>query len=336
MFASSENKVAKAIARNKFSEAKAMLLRGAGANGRCSFRRKATSLMLAVEKNHYGLVQILLEKGADVSLRDEGSANVAHYLAPGPNARMVLDAVMAAGTDMTHSCGWHTPLSRLAKHDGNLALAADLIARGVPLDTPLKYHASLVHVAADYNSPKTLRLFAKKGVPLDAQGNEGKTALHLAAANGRAEVVKALLDCGADASITDNKFNTAADLALKENHPGIAHYIQKFIKPAAPAPLADDGYPWRLLAHDEIAHVSDKPAAGYRLTEIFNFTRATCTVIARNLESGQESMDIRDFATFSNIDIIRQAAQELTALGGAPVQLPAAPARLLPVAKAAG
>jgi len=150
-------------------------------------------------------------------------------------------------------------------------------------------HTTLME-AANTGNFAAAKMLIEKGVDVNAaRTDDGMTALHLAASRGRGDVIKLLLQHNADINATDHRMNTPADLADKD-YPRLADLIRgKNRPPEAAAPVDDT---WVLTAKDEVSHITDKPAIGYRLTEIFNFGDNLYTRIARNLETQAESQSM--------------------------------------------
>ncbi|MBI1214271.1 MAG: hypothetical protein GC185_00465 [Alphaproteobacteria bacterium] len=166
--------------------------------------------------------------------------------------------------------------------------------------------------AADYGNQPMMELLLEQGANIDIKNYDGRTALHLVANDGKAGLVRYLLEKGADATIADNQMNTAADVAEKE-YPRLADLIRGKDTDAEPvAPEAG----WHLTAPEEVAHVSEKPAIGYRVTEVFNFRAQLYTRVSRNLENGAESQSVAPFSVVSEGTLVEEAKKMLTALGG--------------------
>jgi hypothetical protein len=169
--------------------------------------------------------------------------------------------------------------------------------------------------AAEYGRQNMLEKLLDHGANVNAQRDyDGRTALHVAAAAGLGGMVRYLLSKGADAAIGDQQLNTPADLAEKE-YPALANLIRgKDAKDEAPVPPPATG--WSLTAPDEVAHVADKPAIGYRVTETFNFSARLYTRVTRNLETNAESQSVSGFSTLSEGTLLDIAQEAFTRLGG--------------------
>ncbi len=322
------NKVARAIAEYRFSAATEMLNAGVPANGIERRRReKPTSLMLAVKAKSIELVQLLLEKGADVHARDGDGDTAFHYLDPKEEAKnpTIVRLLMAAGGDInkTNNRGYSALHMMLDRYERAGAVTA-LLRNGASTEFGYSYYGPVLVFASRRNEPEVIRELVRHGIGLEAVGRNGYTALHMAAAEGNGDVVKTLVELGADIHARDEKMNTPADLAEEKKHIGLANFLRQQMGSGA---VTENG--WRKVSDDEIAFVSDKKAVSYRLTEIFNFATQEATLLARNLETGSESVTIRNFNLCAD-DVLRTAAQQLQQQGGNVRALPGIkPVRLI-------
>lgn len=174
-------------------------------------------------------------------------------------------------------------------------------------------HTPMMEAASD-GSYEIVEMLIEAGADVKAaQTDDGMTAMHFAARNGKGDVVRLLMKNGADVDAVDQRMNTPADLADKE-YPRVADMIRGKERRPEREDIAEDG--WHLTAAEEVAHVTDKAAIGYRLTEIFNFKVGIYTRIARNIESGAESQTMRLFDEFSQNTLLVEAQEKLQELGG--------------------
>ncbi|MCE9507444.1 MAG: ankyrin repeat domain-containing protein [Alphaproteobacteria bacterium] len=272
------NKLRKACSAGKLSEIERLLAEGADINGKDS--EGNTPLVYAICSSLSQTVQLLIAKGADVNAADKSRK-----------------------TPLMHACsGGREDIVDILLQSGS----------NINIHNPNNYSWTALHYAAAYSDKETvIPLLVKKGANINTVDDRGQTALHCAADYSKFPSVKALVACGADANIRDNRGNRPEDLAKSNGRDGIANFLRE---KTAPAPVVKSG--WQLTAPDEIVFTAEKAAAGYCLTEIFNFNARIYTQIARNLKSGAESQTVRFFDEFPDKKILEQAHQQLTQLGG--------------------
>jgi hypothetical protein len=164
----------------------------------------------------------------------------------------------------------------------------------------------------DGGNESIICLLVQKGADINARDtDDGETALHCAAYRGQFPAARALVANGADINLRDNAGNRAEESARRNGKNGVANFLQE---KTAPVVALSTG--WKLTAPDEIAFTAEKAAAGYCLTEIFNFNSRTYTQIARNLKTNAESQTLRFFDEFPDKKILEQAHQQLLKQGG--------------------
>jgi ankyrin repeat protein len=143
-----------------------------------------TPLHCAAEGGHVAVIDLLLERGADVNAANDAA-------------------------------GGQRPLHVAAQH-GHAAAAARLLERGADVRAPIAGGETALHLAARQHHAAVVRLLLERGADANARTEQGATPLHLAAgpaaaqarnpADARAaakETVTALLDRGADVNARD-------------------------------------------------------------------------------------------------------------------------------------
>lgn len=91
-----------------------------------------------------------------------------------------------------------------------------------------------------------------------------------------------------------------------------------------PAPVvkaANVDVEWHMVDAATIMRVRDVAAAGYRLTDIFNFAMGTCTSVQRNLETNAETAVTIDLTAPAATAAVKDAHARLLAAGGTPPAL---------------
>jgi ankyrin repeat protein len=171
-----------------------------------------TALHMAAWRNRAGCVRLLLERGADVDIRDYGdNAYALHFAAEAadlPIVRMLVEAgsdVVGDGDDHhVGVLGWATCLGKVRDDVAQYLLSAgaplsiwsaialdrgDDVRRFVKQDPAIlsarssrnDHHRTPLHHAAAVNRPAMVRLLLELGARVDAVDDAGRTALTVAA-----------------------------------------------------------------------------------------------------------------------------------------------------------
>ena len=180
-------------------------------------------------------VKLLIDKGADVNLRDKINSTPLLW-ASGFGKPETVGYLLSKGADVkaVDDNGW-TPLiwaAGLGQPQTVQILVnskADLSAADKQTgDTPLLRGART-------GKAESLQILLAAGADIKAKNKAGQTALHLAAASGSAEKVQLLLNAKADAAATDDKGWTALDHAMNRTT-GDKSKLLEILKPVSPAP----------------------------------------------------------------------------------------------------
>eukprot|EP01122_Echinamoeba_exundans_P008718 TRINITY_DN2944_c0_g1_i1.p1 TRINITY_DN2944_c0_g1~~TRINITY_DN2944_c0_g1_i1.p1 ORF type:complete len:629 (-),score=55.75 TRINITY_DN2944_c0_g1_i1:119-2005(-) len=131
-----------------------------------------TALMNAAEEGHTGLVKLLIEKGADVNLRDSGGYNALHWAISG----------------------------------GHVEAAKVIKAAGATMDVSSSGYSVLHWAASSRSVPMLREVLSWPGCPnLDVQDENGDTPLHVAYFEKALNVVRELERAGADKKIRNKQ-----------------------------------------------------------------------------------------------------------------------------------
>ncbi len=271
----------------------------------------------------------LIDSGADPLARDSEGLTLLHHLfitrsGMDSLANEVLPLCIERGLDINaRDNDGLTPLHYAAKHfharngQGLRLLVelygADSNARSNNGTTPL--HSA----AGGYGAVKELLQLGADPMALDGKG--GMTPLHYAALRGLSDAADELLTKGADPAARSASGQTPADFAAKNHYFSLAASLRKKAqdaedtrwKPQRPEGPQD---PWKLIDKTSISRMHDCSPAGYRVTEIFNFSSRLYTHIATNLETKAEALTVRTFDEFADKRPLKEALAQIDRLHG--------------------
>lgn len=186
---------------------------------------KQTALHKAAWKNQLESVRLLLDRGADVRIRDYGdNAYALHFAAEAADPAIVC-LLVEAGSDLDGSgddhqvgvLGWATCLGKVREDVASYLLSAGarvniwsaialdraddvraLVARDPALlsarSSRNDHHRTVLHHAAAVNRPAMVRLLLELGARADATDDTGGTALTAAAAEGADQSILTMLE----------------------------------------------------------------------------------------------------------------------------------------------
>ncbi|MDR1305082.1 MAG: ankyrin repeat domain-containing protein [Verrucomicrobiales bacterium] len=161
--------------------------------------------------NNVKLVQMLLDRGADINARSvdrRGTLpliNAAYW-----NALDVMPLLLEAGADINATTvEYHVTALVMAVSNVHIEVALWLIGRGADVEIPNLFGYRAIHFAACDESDEMLRALIKAGAKLETKTRRGRTALMFAASHGWKKNVALLTQAGADANARDNDGLTA-------------------------------------------------------------------------------------------------------------------------------
>jgi ankyrin repeat protein len=160
-----------------------------------------SQLNLAASTGCVALVELFLERGADVNARDawEGRYFTPLHVAAEEGHEAVARRLLDAGAD-TRSRSQHddTPLHRAAWR-GRVATVRLLLDRGAEVNARSHLNDTALHLAAGQGHVAVVQVLLEAGASVNvAPGHT--SALHLAVTGGHVEVVRLLVAAGAEAA----------------------------------------------------------------------------------------------------------------------------------------
>ncbi|XP_067661828.1 ankyrin repeat domain-containing protein 50-like [Haliotis asinina] len=193
-------------------------------NGRVQCGR--TAVMLAAENGHKDVVELLVGKGADMSLVDETDDNVLHCACRGGDVELVKYVLSQSNVDI-NSRGWikRTPMMAAAER-GHTEVVKLLVSRGADVSLVDTVGENVLHWACVGGHVQTVMyILSQSNVDINSSGWKKRTPMMAAAERGHTEVVKLLVSRGADVSLVDTVGENVLHWACVGGHVQTVMYI---------------------------------------------------------------------------------------------------------------
>ena len=157
----------------------------------------------AIQKGDTQKVVFFLKKGVDINYKDKNEGTpIMHAI--GWKQDYIVDLLLEKKADLTPANKDGMSVLHFALTEGSKAVTKKIINAGAPINVKNSYGITPLMYAAGKGGkakPEIVDLLIKKGAKIDIQDNDGSTAIMYAAGKGRLKTVNILLDAGADISI---------------------------------------------------------------------------------------------------------------------------------------
>ncbi|ARO88089.1 ankyrin repeat-containing protein [Nitrosospira lacus] len=179
-------------------------------------------LRSAVENDHTADVAKLLAQGADPNTPDERGNTLLMVAIRHKNAKLV-DLLIDAGARLNLRNKYGETAIMLASYKGLHDIVEKLYVKGAEIKhpgwNPLLYAATGGH-------PKIVQLLLDGGVPIDSTSDNGTTPLMMAARGNHSDTIKILLRNGANPNISNESGGTALKWAVARQHHDTAELLK--------------------------------------------------------------------------------------------------------------
>ena len=178
-----------------------LLENGADVNARVSVDDNSTPLMIAAVSSQRDAVTFLVERGANVDLRDEDGFTALHcacldryYIGVGEMLGCLIENGADVNARTNEDC---TPLM-IACDDDHLYAVKFLMEHGANVDHQDRDGRTAVHHAVNRKAYQCLSYLTENGADVNARTYDGRTPLMIATARGYIKVAMYLIDHGAE------------------------------------------------------------------------------------------------------------------------------------------
>ncbi|KAG0473804.1 hypothetical protein HPP92_015661 [Vanilla planifolia] len=179
--------------------------------------RGETLLHLAISRTRPDLVQLLLEYGANVEIRNRAGWSSLEAAAAAGEV-LISELLLARGASTERSSAWG-PIHHAA-FTGQVELTKLLLSKGASVDETTADGRTALHLAVEERRRKCVAMLMSVGARAIHSSTTGDTPLHVASALGDEATAKLLMEsgCAGLREARNLKGKTAYDVAAEEGH----------------------------------------------------------------------------------------------------------------------
>lgn len=180
---------------------------------------KRTALQLAVMNNHETVARQLIVGGADLTARDKNGLTALHSIcASDARDTRIIELLLEKGADMTAKDIWGGSPLETAAESGNVPALKLLMAKGADPRCRNNTGRTALESAVRKGQFEVVELLIEDGIDLKNKDGFGRTALHYAAMEGYETIVSLLVGKGFDINATDIDGWTPLHYASRNRH----------------------------------------------------------------------------------------------------------------------
>ncbi|KAI8498597.1 Unconventional myosin-XVI [Branchiostoma belcheri] len=195
-----------------------------------------TALHLASWNGQTGVVELLIQHGANLEARDKNGWTTLH-LACRYGHTGIVELLIQHGADMEARTKLGSTALHLASGYGQTGVVELLIQHGADIEARDKYGETALYLACRYGHTGIVELLIQHGADMEGRDTDGQTALHLACRYRHIGVVKLLIQHGADMEAGHEYGRTALRLASEKGQTGV---VELLIQHGADVEARDD------------------------------------------------------------------------------------------------
>jgi ankyrin repeat protein len=174
-------------------------------------------LVVASLFGHDTVVQLLLDKGADVNAQGGNYGN-ALQAASARGHEQVVKTLLDKGADVNAQGGRYGNALQAASVKGYKQVVKMLLDKGADVNAQDRLYSNALRAASAEGHEQVVKMLLDKGADANAQGGRYSNALQAASFRGHEQVVKMLLDKGADANAQGGRYSNALAAASVTGH----------------------------------------------------------------------------------------------------------------------
>jgi ankyrin repeat protein len=165
-------------------------------------------LSIAAEQGNQAVMEVLLDKGADVNAQGGYYGNALQSASVNGH-KEVVTLLLDKGADVNAQGGYYGNALQAASHNGHKDMATLLLDKGADVNAQGRLYGNALQSASVNGHKEVVTLLLDKGADVNAQGGFYGNALQAASHNGHKDMATLLLDKGADVNAQGGHYGNA-------------------------------------------------------------------------------------------------------------------------------
>ncbi|GBN29124.1 Ankyrin-3 [Araneus ventricosus] len=184
-----------------------------------------TPLLYAVINNHCEIARLLISKGANVNAQNGEGMTALHWIAERDNVEM-LQILLNGGADVSIRDKTNRSVTEIAVNSNRLEIAKILLQRK-DIDINMKGNKgfTLLHISAEIGSLEITKHLTLKGANKIAKDMNGSKPIHVAAVKGHKDIVEFYLDKNVNVNDLGHRNFTPLHFAALDGKINVCEYL---------------------------------------------------------------------------------------------------------------
>jgi ankyrin repeat protein len=199
-----------------------LLERGADVNAQGG--EYGNALQAACDRGHVKIAQMLLERGADVNAQGGEYGNALQAACDRGHVK-IAQMLLERGADVNAQGGEYGNALQAACDTGHNKIAQMLLERGADVNAQGERYGNALQAVCDRGHDKIAQMLLERGANVNAQGGRYGNALQAACNRGHVKIAQMLLERGADVNAQGGRYGNALQAACNTGHDKIAQML---------------------------------------------------------------------------------------------------------------
>ncbi|XP_046567998.1 serine/threonine-protein phosphatase 6 regulatory ankyrin repeat subunit A-like [Haliotis rubra] len=185
-----------------------------------------TPVMVAGRRGHKDVVELLVQNGAKLSLRDARGDNILHHVCSGGHVELLKYVLSQKTVDInSRGCDNMTPVMEAGQR-GHKEVVGLLVKNGANLSLKADRSNNILHLACFRGHVEVVKyVLSQNAVDINSRGNSSKTPVMDAGRNGHKDMVELLVQNGANLSLSDAHGDNILHYVCSGGHVEVLKYV---------------------------------------------------------------------------------------------------------------